>query len=40
MYEKKAFRVTSLKQINQIKNNKGEIIETQKKKKTEKFVLR
>ena len=33
MYEKKAFRVTSLKQINQIKNNKGEVIETQRKKK-------
>ena len=33
MYEKKAFRVTSQKQINQIKNNKGEIIETQKKNK-------
>ena len=33
MYEKKAFRVTSQKQINQIKNNKGEIIETQKKKR-------
>ena len=34
----KPFGVTSLKQKYQIKNNQGEIIETQKKKK--KFVLR
>ena len=40
MYERQAFGVTSLKQKYQIKNNQGEIIETQKKKKKQKFVLR
>ena len=39
MYERQAFGVTSLKQKYQIKNNQGEIIETQKKKKNRNLSL-